>query len=132
MTSFDPDGFNSSVTDLTAELSPGIYISSSASQITNPLASDFANKTRSFSSDYNPWKDDAVPNALSTTSLAVNINDLVWTSEIKLDVGNNIAHQGLSQTLDGNFNSNTVSQGQSFKLKMLINGEEYFIIMRKS
>ena len=132
MSSFDPDGFNQSVTDLTAELSPGIYISSSASQITNPLASDFANKTRSFSSDYNPWKDDAVPNALSTTSLAVNINDLVWTSEIKLDVGNNIAHQGLSETLDDNFNTTTVANSQSFKLKMLINGEEYFIIMRKS
>lgn len=132
MTSFDPDGFNQAVTDLTDELSPGIYISSSASQITNPLASDFANKTRSFSSDYNPWKDDVVPNALSTTSLAVNINDLVWTSEIRLDVGNNIAHQGLSETLDDNFNTTTVANNQSFKLKMLINGEEYFIIMRKS
>lgn len=132
MSSFDPDGYNFSATVLTDDISPGIYISSSASQITNPLASDFANKTRSFSSDYNPWKDNAVANALSTTSLAVNINDLVWTSEIKLDVGTYLAHSGLSETLDDNFNTTTVSNSQSFKLKMLINGEEYFIIMRKS
>jgi len=132
MSSFDPDGYNLSATVLTDDISPGIYISSSASQITNPLASDFANKTRSFSSDYNPWKDNAVANALSTTSLAVNINDLVWTSEIKLDVGTYLAHSGLSETLDDNFNTTTVSNSQSFKLKMLINGEEYFIIMRKS
>lgn len=132
MSSFDPDGYNLTSTDLTDDISPGIYISSSASQITNPLASDFANKTRSFSSDYNPWRDDAVPNALSTTSLAVNINDLVWTAEIKLDVGTYLAHSNLSETLDDNFNTTTVSNSQSFKLKMLINGEEYFIIMRKS
>lgn len=131
MSSFDPDGFNATSTNLTEDESPGIYISSSASQITNPLASDFANKTRSFSSDYNPWKDDAVPNALSTTSLAVNINDLVWTSEIKLNVGTYVK-AAAGQSLDSNFNQTTVNAGQSFKLKMLINGEEYFIIMRKT
>ena len=131
MSSFDPDGFNATSTNLTEDESPGIYISSSASQITNPLASDFANKTRSFSSDYNPWKDDAVPNALSTTSLAVNINDLVWTSAIKLNVGTYVK-AAAGQSLDSNFNQTTVNAGQSFKLKMLINGEEYFIIMRKT
>ena len=131
MSSFDPDGFNATSTNLTEDESPGIYISSSASQITNPLASDFANKTRSFSSDYNPWKDDAVPNALSTTSLAVNINDLVWTSQIKLNVGTYVKAV-TGQTLDTNFNQTTVNAGQSFKLKMLINGEEYFIIMKKT
>ena len=131
MSSFDPDGFNAMSTNLTDDISPGIYISSSASQITNPLASDFANKTRSFSSDYNPWKDDVVTNALSTTSLAVNINDLVWTSDIKLNVGTYIK-AAAGQSLDSNFNQTTVAAGQSFKLKMLINGEEYFIIMKKT
>lgn len=131
MSSFDPDGFNQTISDLSDPISPGIYISSALSQITNPLASDFANKTRSFSSDYNPWKDTAVPNALSTTSLAVNINDLVWTSEIKLDV-NTYVKAAPGQSLDSNFNQTTVNAGQSFKLKMLINGEEYFIIMKKT
>ena len=130
MSSYDPDEFNLTDTDLESDISPGIYISSAISQITNPLASDFANKTRSFSSDYNPWKDTVVVNALSTTSLAVTINDLVWTTEIKLDVGI-YSNTVTNQTLDSNFNQTTVSAGESFKLKMLINGEEYFIIMRK-
>ena len=135
MSSFDPDSFNLTATDLTKDNSPGIFISSAASQITNPLAADFANRTRSFSSDYNPWRDNAVPNALSTESLSVTINDLLWTSEIKLDVGTNAQNgydQGLTKTLDEEFNEDTVDDGESFKLKMTINGEEYFIIMRKS
>ncbi len=143
MASYDPDEFNLTDANLDFELSPGIYISSSLSQITNPLASDFANKTRSFSSDYNPWKDTAVVGALSTTSLAVTVNDLVWTSEIKLDVNTYIDAVSPAETLEDNFNderdgsgnptaNNTVSTGESFKLKMLINNEEYFIIMRKS
>ena len=132
MSSFDPDGFNATSANLEEPESPGIYISSALSQITNPLASDFANKTRSFSSDYNPWKDDAIPNALSTTSLAVNINDLVWTSSIALNVSSYVKPATGNQSLDTNFNATSVSEGKSFKLKMLINGEEYFIIMRKT
>jgi hypothetical protein len=130
MSSYDPDELNLTDADIVTDLSPGIYISSAISQITNPLASDFANKTRSFSSDYNPWKDTAVAGALSTTSLAVTVNDLVWTNEIKLDV-NTYVNSSSGQTLDSNFNQTTVAAGQSFKLKMLVNGEEYFIIMRK-
>lgn len=130
MSSYDPDELNLTDADIVTDLSPGIYISSAISQITNPLASDFANKTRSFSSDYNPWKNTAVAGALSTTSLAVTVNDLVWTNEIKLDV-NTYVNSSSGQTLDSNFNQTTVAAGQSFKLKMLVNGEEYFIIMRK-
>ena len=132
MSSFDPDGFNQISTDLTDDISPGIYISSATSQITNTLASNFANKTRSFSSDYNPWKDNVIANALSTTSLAATINDLVWTTEIKLDVGTYIKQVSTQESLQTNFNSTTVSNNQSFKLRMLINGEEYFIIMKKT
>ena len=135
VSSFDPDGFNVTDESLLEDLSPGIYISSAVSQITNPLASDYANKTRSFSSEYNPWKDDRVANALSTTSLNVTINDLVWVNEIKLDVGaspNNGYEQGITgQSLDSNFNASTVTAKQSFKLRTLINGEEFFIILRK-
>lgn len=136
MSSFDPDEFNLTSTDLLEDLSPGIYISSASSQITNPLASDFANKTRSFSSDYNPWKlpteVGGQPNSLTTKSLAVSINDLVWTTEIKLNVGTYIKQVTPASTLDDNFNATTVAAGESFKLKMLVNGEEYFIIMRKT
>ena len=139
ITSYDPDELNITQTDLLTDLSPGIYISSSLSQITNPLASDYANKTRSFSSDFNPWTAFPAASKLATQSLNVTINDLVWTTEIRLDIGESqtYGNRGLKQetddtTLDANFNSGTVSQGQSFKLKMLINGEEYFIIMKKT
>ena len=71
ITSYDPDELNITQTDLTTDLSPGIYISSSLSQITNPLASDFANKTRSFSSDFNPWSAQPDANKLLTDSLNV-------------------------------------------------------------
>ena len=149
ITSYDPDSFNTNSTEITKEISPGIYISDSTSQITNPLASDFARKTRSFSSNYNPWRDDLITDALSTFSLNVTINDLVWTTEIKLDIGredldpnNNddrteLANMGyevgiVGETLDTNFNQTTVDNEESFKLKTIINGEVFFIIMRKS
>ena len=75
ITSYDPDELNLTQTDLLTDLSPGIYISSSLSQITNPLASDFANKTRSFSSDFNPWQADTSNQQLITQSLNVTIKD---------------------------------------------------------
>lgn len=143
ISSYDPDAFNINTPALNDTISPGIYISDSTSQITNPLASDFARKTRSFSSNYNPWRDDFVADALSTGSLNVTINDLVWTTEIKLDIGRDAASQGeladmgyetgiVGETLDDNFNQTTVDNNQSYKLKTIINGEVFYIIMRKS
>ena len=136
--SYDPDDFNVTQTDLLEDESPGIYISSSLSQITNPLAADFANKTRSFSSDYNPWQADPSNQQLITQSLNVTINDLVWTTEIGLDIGTGPSgnrfkggQTALNETLDDNFNSTLLAQGKSFKLKIEINGEEYYLIMRK-
>jgi hypothetical protein len=143
ISSYDPDAFNVNTPALTDPISPGIYISDSTSQITNPLASDFARKTRSFSSNYNPWRDDFVADALSTGSLNVTINDLVWTTEIKLDIGRDVASPAelanmgyetgiVGETLDTNFNQTTVDNDQSYKLKTIINGEVFYIIMRKS
>jgi hypothetical protein len=138
ITSFDPDGLNQTETDIVLDNSPGIYISNSLSQITNPLAADFAQKTRSYSSDYNPWQSDPANSQLITSSLNVTINDLVWTNEIALDIG---TYQGasrykggntaLGETLNDNFNSTLLAQGKSFKLRIEINGEEYYLIMRK-
>lgn len=143
ISSYDPDAFNTDSIQLDKEVSPGIFISDSTSQITNPLASDFARKTRSFSSDYNPWRDDLITDALSTNSLNVTINDLVWTTEIKLDIGRDVASQAeladmgyetgiVGETLDTNFNQTTVDNEESYKLKTIINGEVFFIIMKKS
>ena len=131
LTSFDPDGLNTVQTDLELDNSPGIYISSALSQITNPLAADFAQKTRSFSSYFNPWTAFPESQELRTESFNVTINDLVWTTEIKLDVNSGFKSSGLSESLDDNFNLSLLSQGKSFKLKTLINGEEFYIIMRK-
>ena len=133
--SYDPDEFNVLQTDLLEDESPGIYISSSLSQVTNPLAADFANKTRSFSSDYNPWQADPSNQQLITQSLNVTINDLVWTNEIELDIGTGPsgnrfkgANTNLGENLNQNFNT---ADGSAFKLRIEINGEEYYLIMRK-
>ncbi len=151
ITSYDPDELNLTQTDLTTDLSPGIYISSSLSQITNPLASDFANKTRSFSSDFNPWQ--AVAGSptgkLLTQSLNVTINDLVWTTEIGFDIGtyptgHTIDGQdvggdvrftkgdiNLNETLGANFQVSE-SNPTTYKLKVTINGEVFYLMMNKA
>ena len=133
LTSYDPDQFNSLQTDLVNGNSPGIYISSSLGQITNTLAADYAIKTRSFSSDYNPWKSEPSNTQLKTESLNVTIADLVFTTEISLDIGSTSRYAGtaLNQTLNDNFNETLRAQGKSFKLRAEINGEEYYLMMRK-
>ena len=133
VTSYDPDELNIAQTDLLTDLSPGIYISSSLSQITNPLASDYANKTRSFSSDFNPWTANSTNSELYTQSLNVTINDLVWTTEIGLDVGtpgNRFSFTG-NDTFSNNFTVSETSPS-AYKLKILINGEIFYWIMKKS
>ena len=141
ITSYDPDELNITQTDLLTDLSPGIYISSSLSQITNPLASDYANKTRSFSSDFNPWTAFPAANKLATQSLNVTINDLVWTTEIEFDINTSVANgtrftssSDLNQTLGDNF-SIPVNEGDpvtSYKLKININGEVFYLMMKKT
>ena len=140
ITSYDPDELNVTQADLLTDLSPGIYISSSLSQITNPLASDYANKTRSFSSDFNPWQ--AVPSAnkLLTQSLNVTINDLVWTTEIEFDISTSTANgtrftssSDLNETLGSNLQDPiSESDPTTYKLKMTINGEVFYLMMKKS
>ena len=138
ITSYDPDELNITQTDLVTDLSPGIYISSSLSQITNPLASDYANKTRSFSSDFNPWTAFPAASKLATQSLNVTINDLVWTTEIEFDINTSVANgtrftssSDLNQTLGDNF-AISESNPTSFKLKITINGEVFYLMMKKS
>ena len=138
ITSYDPDELNITQTDLLTDLSPGIYISSSLSQITNPLASDYANKTRSFSSDFNPWTAFPAASKLATQSLNVTINDLVWTTEIEFDINTSVANgtrftssSDLNQTLGDNF-AISESNPTSFKLKITINGEVFYLMMKKS
>ena len=138
ITSYDPDELNLTQTDLLTDLSPGIYISSSLSQITNPLASDYANKTRSFSSDFNPWTAFPAASKLATQSLNVTINDLVWTTEIEFDINTSVANgtrftstSDLNQTLGDNF-AISESNPTSFKLKITINGEVFYLMMSKS
>ena len=137
ITSYDPDELNLTQTDLLTDLSPGIYISSSLSQVTNPLASDYANKTRSFSSDFNPWTAFPSANKLATESLNVTINDLVWTTEIEFDIGTSsdlgtrfTQSADLAETLGQNFQVDAANP-TSFKLKITINGEVFYLMMSK-
>ena len=140
ITSYDPDELNLTQTDLLTDLSPGIYISSSLSQITNPLASDYANKTRSFSSDFNPWTAFPAANKLATQSLNVTINDLVWTTEIEFDINTSAANNtrftstsDLNQTLGSNLQfPPSESNPTTYKLKITINGEVFYLMMNKA
>ena len=142
VTAYDPDDFNSNDNQLAEEQSPGIFISDAGSQITNTLRSDFAGKTRSFSSDYNPWSiGDGV---IKTTSFRVNINDLFFSTSIDIDLRRNggeapyatdnskfVGGNGaLGETLADNFTI-TPANPTAYKLKMTINGEDFFIIMKK-
>lgn len=138
ITSYDPDELNLTQTDLVTDLSPGIYISSSLSQITNPLASDYANKTRSFSSDFNPWTAFPAADKLATQSLNVTINDLVWTTEIEFDIATSTANgtrftstSDLNQTLGDNFAIDEANP-TTYKLKITINGEVFYLMMKKA
>lgn len=138
ITSYDPDELNLTQTDLVTDLSPGIYISSSLSQITNPLASDYANKTRSFSSDFNPWTAFPAASKLATQSLNVTINDLVWTTEIEFDIATSTANgtrftsaSDLNQTLGDNFAIDEANP-TTYKLKITINGEVFYLMMKKT
>ena len=140
ITSYDPDELNLTQTDLLTDLSPGIYISSSLSQITNPLASDYANKTRSFSSDFNPWTAFPAASKLATQSLNVTINDLVWTTEIEFDINTSTANgtrftssSDLNQTLGSNLQDPiSESNPTTYKLKITINGEVFYLMMNKA
>ena len=139
ISAYDPDDFNSNDNQLAEEKSPGIFISDAGSQIENTLRSDFAGKTRSFSSDYNPWE--ASDGIIETTSFRVNINDLFFSTSIDIDLrpnGGAAPYQNdtsklinVDETLAGNFVINP-GNPTAFKLKMTINGEDFFIIMKKS
>ena len=140
---YDPDSFNSNDNQLAEESSPGIFISDAGSQVTNTLRSDFAAKTRSFSSDYNPWS--ISDGLIKTTSYRVNINDLFFSTKIDIDLRRNggeapyatdnskfVGGNGtLGETLSSNFQV-TPANPSAYKLKITINGEDFFIIMKKA
>ena len=138
LSAFDPDDFNSNDNQLAEDTSPGIFISDAGSQIVNDLRSDFAGKTRSFSSDYNPWE--AVDGMIQTTSFRVNINDLFFSTSIDIDLRQNgltvddskfVGGTTITETLADNFDI-VPANPTTYKLKVTINGEEFFIIMSKS
>lgn len=143
LAAYDPDSFNSNDNQLAEESSPGIFISDAGSQVTNNLRSDFAGKTRSFSSDYNPWSiSDGI---IETTSYRANINDLLFSTKIDIDVRRNGGEAPYatdnSKFVDGNGALNeTLAQNfavvpanpSAYKLKITVNGEDFFIIMKKA
>lgn len=144
VSAYDPDGFNSSLAALSPTddtVSPGIFISDAGSQITNDLRADFAAKTRSFSNDYNPWVADVNNGQLITTSFEVSINDLVFSTYISIDLRRSgfttdntrfvDGNGSLNQNLNNNYAVNP-SNPTSFKLKMVINNEEFFILLKKA
>ena len=74
---------------------------------------------------------------LATESLNVTINDLVWTTQIEFDIGTSsdlgtrfTQSADLAETLGQNFQVDAVNP-TSYKLKITINGEVFYLMMSK-
>jgi len=75
-----------------------------------------------------------------TTSTEVSINDLIFTQEVSIDLRRDgqttdntrfvNGNGALGETLADNYAVNP-SNPTSFKLKMVINNEEFYILMKK-
>jgi hypothetical protein len=108
--STDPGATNISNTALAQQNSPGTYIS-------NPFSPTSAiTKTRAYSSSSQPWIEET--GKLTTKSAEVNIGDLYFTNGITITDFDGVAN------VSGNVSTFT------HKLPVLINGVEYFVLLR--
>lgn len=128
---FDPDEFNSGTEEIFAETSPGIFILDPNS------TSDNVEKLRSFSDNTSPW--DISADATTLEYSAASISD---STQQEMSIGNLILRsdgiepislneiQQISQPPSGS----NISPAQKFKYKLpvIINGEEYNLLMAES
>lgn len=134
MGTLDPDPANSGTEDLFAETSPGIFIIDPDSTETNVI------KLRSFSDNTSPWEFDGVDTlefsaeSLVSTSVTqaqalagqtMSIGNMVLAGPVNGDAISMASLQNV-QVETGSF---TPSQRFTHKLPVLINGEEYNILL---
>lgn len=108
----DPAEFNDSITDLSAEKSPGVYISDPFSDVLD------ITKIRAFSSDSNPWIVVDLDDALVTQSTEVNIGDLYFSNGITL-----------KSIVDFDTESGNASTF-THKIPIVIDNVEYFLLLK--
>jgi len=124
--SFDPDNFNNGTADIFTTTSPGVFIINPSSTRTN------IEKLRSFSDNTSPWELNSGTSTLEYSAAAISNPD-----NQEMSIGNMILKgnpisvnniQGI-QTESG-----TVLPSQKFthKLPVIINGEEYNLLLTDS
>jgi len=96
--------------DLDNDTAPGIFITDPFSDINNIV------RTRAFSSDSNPWQEQG--SDLVTESSQVNIGDLVFADDIRVD--------SLDTT---SVTSSDVATDFSHKIPVTVNGVQYFLLL---
>lgn len=121
--SFDPDNFNNGTADIFTLNSPGVFIINPSSTKTN------IEKLRSFSDNTSPWELNSVTNTLEYSAAAISI-----AANQEMSIGNMVLKgdpisvnniQGI-QTESGTV---LPSQKFTYKLPVIINGEEYNLLL---
>lgn len=118
----DPANTNDSQSDLDLDNSPGLFITNPFS----PLGTFGIEKTRAFSTSQNPW-DNETFGKLTTKSTEVNIGNLFFQKPTSGQDGITINDfNGISAVSA----SGSVSSAYTHKLPILVNGIEYFVLVK--
>lgn len=107
---FDLANFNTTASNMSQDVSPGIFITDPFSDVLN------IGKSRAFSTSSQPWVEDT--NNLTTNSTQVNIGDLLFENGISFQNFNGV------EVLTGSVTEFT------HKLPVKINGVDYFVLVR--
>lgn len=111
----DPAEFNSTQVNLDQDKSPGVYI-------TNPFSNVLEiQKTRAYSTNSQPWTEGT--NDLITRSNQVNIGDLLFSNGIKFNSIDDLNSGPTETGLASEFN---------YKIPILIDGVEYFVLLKSA
>ena len=111
----DPANTNTTTANMLREKAPGVYITDPFSSVLN------INKTRAYSTNSQPWKEDI--GKLSTSSTQVNIGDLFFENGITID--------NFDGVVDQSGGVNDAVTGFTHKLPVKINGIDYYVLIRK-
>jgi len=121
--SFDPDNFNNGTADIFTLNSPGVFIINPSSTKTN------IEKLRSFSDNTSPWELNSATNTLEYSAAAISnpANQEMSIGNMILK-GNPISVNHI-QNIQTEFGNVSPSQKFTHKLPVIINGEEYNLLL---
>lgn len=126
----DIDSYNTTTYSLSPQYNPktpGVFIVNPSSTQNNVL------KIRAFSDNSNPWKINQSNSNLETLSSQINIGNLKLTCQNTITGGNGTTEGTGIPTLTGVQNITTTTNSFSFthKLPVEVNGEIYYLLVRK-